>query len=110
MATRDFEPYIHAGQFDEDGFLKNPRLWNEDLAELIAETDGIGELTAQHWRVIHYLREHYLKYRNIPVMRHVCWVMHLDRHCVTDLFGENAKEAWRVAGLPNPGEEAKTYM
>jgi hypothetical protein len=22
----------------------------------------------------------------------------------------NPREAWRVAGLPNPGEEAKTYL
>jgi tRNA 2-thiouridine synthesizing protein E len=43
-------------------------------------------------------------------MRHVCGVTHLEKHCVTDLFGNGSKEAWRVAGLPNPGEEAKAYM
>lgn len=110
MATYGNEPFFNPGQFDADGFLKEPRLWNEDLAELLAVADGIGELTAEHWRVIHYLREHYLKYHAIPVMRHVCLVMHLDRHCVTDLFGPGGKEAWRIAGLPNPGEEAKAYM
>jgi len=110
MPTHSHEPNLNAIPFDEDGFIKNPRLWNEDLAELLAELDGIGALTAEHWRVIHYLREHYLKYRAMPVMRHVCWVTHLDRHCVTDLFGADSREAWRVAGLPNPGEEAKAYM
>jgi tRNA 2-thiouridine synthesizing protein E len=110
MPTRIHESHLNAGQFDRDGFIKNPRLWSEDLAELIADADGIGRLTAEHWRVIHYLREHYLKYHAMPVMRHVCWITHLEKHCVTDLFGADSKEAWRVAGLPNPGAEAKTYM
>jgi len=104
------ESRVNAGQFDEDGFIKNPRLWNEDLAELIAEADGIGELTAEHWRVIHYLREQYLKFHTMPVMQHVCTITYLEKHCVTDLFGKGSKEAWRVAGLPNPGEKARTYM
>ena len=110
MATRIHEPFLNTGQFDDDGFMKNPRLWNEDIAELIADADGLGELTAEHWRIIYYLREHYLKYHSVPVMRHACWVTHLDPHCVPGLFGESAREAWRVAGLPNPGEEAKSYM
>ena len=97
-------------QFDADGFIIDPGLWDEDLAQLIAMTDGIGNLTAQHWRVIHYLREHFLKNHTIPMMRHVCRVTHQNPHCVTDLFGADFKEAWRVAGLPNPGEEAKAYM
>jgi TusE/DsrC/DsvC family sulfur relay protein len=110
MPPRIHEPHLNAGQFDADGFIKNPRQWNEDLAELIAEADGIGELTAEHWRVIHYLREHYLKFHAMPIMRHVCGVTHLEKHCVTDLFGNDSKKAWRIAGLPNPGEEAKAYM
>ena len=110
MTTGHHETFLNDGKFDEDGFMRNPRLWNEELAELIARADGLGELTAEHWRIIYYLREHYLKYHTIPVMRHVCWVTHLDPHCVPDLFGQNAREAWRIAGLPNPGEEAKTYM
>lgn len=101
---------MNDGRFDEDGFMINPRLWDEDLAKLIAEADGLGVLTTDHWRVIYYLREHFLKFHTIPVMRHVCRVTHQDQHCVPDLFGDDAREAWRIAGLPNPGEEAKTCM
>jgi tRNA 2-thiouridine synthesizing protein E len=35
--------------------------------------------------------------------------MHLGEHGVQRLFG-GCREAWRIAGLPNPGEEAKNYM
>lgn len=30
-------------------------------------------------------------------------------HCVKQLFG-GPLEAWRIAGLPDPGEEARAYM
>lgn len=110
MTTVHLRTFLNDGRFDEDGFMINPRLWDEDLAKLIAEADGLGVLTTDHWRVIYYLREHFLKFHTIPVMRHVCWVTHQDQHCVPDLFGNDAREAWRIAGLPNPGEEAKTYM
>jgi tRNA 2-thiouridine synthesizing protein E len=35
--------------------------------------------------------------------------MHLGKYAVDRLFG-GCREAWRIAGLPNPGEEAKSYM
>ncbi|MCG6869984.1 MAG: TusE/DsrC/DsvC family sulfur relay protein [Gammaproteobacteria bacterium] len=95
--------------FDEDGFLLNPTVWNPKLAASIAQLDGLPNLTNDHWYVIYYLREHHLNHGTLPVMRHVCLANGLERHCVTDLF-HDAKEAWRVAGLPNPGEEAKSYM
>jgi len=33
----------------------------------------------------------------------------MDRHCVDDLL-RSKREAWRVAGLQHPGEEAKSCM
>ena len=96
-------------QFDEDGFLLNPLNWTPELAIEIADTDGLLTLTSAHWKIIDYLREHYLTSGTLPVMNHVCRVNHLERHCVHALF-HNPREAWRVAGLPNPGEEAKARM
>ena len=96
-------------QFDEDGFLVDPARWTPDVSREIARCDGMPALTPDHWQVIDYLRDHYLRFGTLPVMNHVCRVSHLAPHCVTDLF-HDSKEAWRVAGLPNPGEEAKSYM
>ncbi|NNG12809.1 MAG: sulfite reductase [Halobacteria archaeon] len=110
MANGIQEPLLQHSQFDADGFIIDPGLGNEDMSQLIARTDDIGKLTANHWRVIDYLREHFLKNYTIPVIRHICRITRQDPHCVTNLFGEDVKEAWRVAGLPNPGEEAKAYM
>ena len=95
--------------FDEDGFLINFTAWSRDTARMLAELDGVGKLGPDHWSVIFYLREHHLENGSLPVMSHVCRVMHLGKYAVEGLFG-GCREAWRIAGLPNPGEEAKSYM
>ena len=33
--------------FDPDGFLIDPAMWNENLADHIAQTDGIGPLNCE---------------------------------------------------------------
>jgi hypothetical protein len=38
-------------------------------------------------------------------MRLACSINHLDPHCTEQLF-RGAQEAWRLAGLPEPGAEA----
>jgi tRNA 2-thiouridine synthesizing protein E len=95
--------------FDEDGFLIDPNTWTKATARLIAKMDGIGPLLPDHWAIILYLREAYLSNGTLPPMSHVCRVSHLPRHAVRELFG-GCRVAWRAAGLPNPGEEAKSYM
>jgi len=95
--------------FDQDGFLINSDAWSRATARTLAEMDGIGELGPDHWSVIFYLREQHLKNGGLPVMSHACRILHLGQYAVEGLFG-GCREAWRIAGLPNPGEEAKTYM
>ena len=96
--------------FDSEGFLKNPNQWSERLASEIARDDGLTELTQSHWKVIHSLREHFDRFGAVPpAFRHICHVNHLGPHGVEILF-RTPREAWRVAGLPDPGEEARTYM
>jgi tRNA 2-thiouridine synthesizing protein E len=95
---------------DADGFLSDPETWNDDLARVIARNDGLQELTPDHWAIIHDLREHYQRFGTAPpAFSHICKEHHLGKHCVEHLF-RSEREAWRIAGLPNPGEEAKAYM
>ena len=95
--------------FDEDGFLIDPSQWNKQAAKMIAAMDDIGPLGPDHWSVIYYLREHHLTYGSLPPMAQVCRTAHLGKYAVHWLFG-GCRAAWRVAGLPNPGDEALTYM
>ena len=95
--------------FDRDGFLLEPETWTPDLAARIAWLDGVAELTPKHWEVIRHVRKQFYNIGALPVMRLVCRAAGLDRHKAHKLFS-SCKGLWRVAGLPNPGEEAKAYM
>ena len=96
--------------FYSEGFLQDPRLWNEQLATTIARLDGLPPLTRDHWVIIRALRDHFEHFGIAPpAFSHVCIANHMDKHCVDSLF-RSQREAWRVAGLPDPGEEAKACM
>ena len=95
--------------FGPNGFLLDARDWHPELARQIAGSLGIGKLGQAHWQVIAYLREHHLKFGSLPWGTHLCKTLEWPADCVHTLFG-GPVEAWKVAGLPDPGEEARTYM
>ncbi len=95
--------------FDEDGFIYNADLWNKILAQQLADNAEIGDLTAAHWEIIDFLRDRYLRLGAIPPMSHVCKKLGHKRDAIRELFG-GCLQLWQIAGLPYPGEEAKTYM
>lgn len=96
-------------QFDADGFLIDPEKWNRGLAQQLAAADGVGMLSEAHWALIQQLRDHYFEHGALVPASHACRVEALDPACIPDLF-HSMRHAWRIAGLPNPGEEAKNYM
>jgi tRNA 2-thiouridine synthesizing protein E len=95
--------------FDEDGFLADSEHWTPTLAEQLARQAGLDELSAKHWEVIHFVRERYFSIGALPVMRLVCRAAGLDPSKAHHLFS-SCRSLWSIAGLPNPGEEAKSYM
>jgi dissimilatory sulfite reductase related protein len=94
---------------DDDGFLADFGQWNEALAQRIARREGIACLDESHWRLIRHVRERFLALGGLPSMRRVCRATGLSRNEVHELFG-GCMPVWRIAGLPNPGEEAKAYL
>ncbi|VAW77797.1 hypothetical protein MNBD_GAMMA15-719 [hydrothermal vent metagenome] len=94
---------------DDSGLLRDPRDWTPELAQELALEDGIDKLSEVHWTFINSLRSYYAEFHVPPPSVRICHSMHLERDCVQDLF-PNCLEAWRIAGLPDPGEEAKSYL
>jgi tRNA 2-thiouridine synthesizing protein E len=94
---------------DPEGFLVDPELWSRSMARFIAKLDGVWPLTPEHWAVIYYLREHRMTYGALPPVSQVCRTHGMERSAVRRLFG-SCRAAWRIAGLPHPGEEALSYM
>ena len=94
---------------DEDGLLLNPEQWTESVAEELAHKIGIEEMSPDHWLVIYALRDYFSKFGVAPAMNNVCRTYDKDKLWVHNLFA-TCLNAWIVAGLPNPGEEAKSYL
>ena len=64
---------------DEDGFIQQPELWDKDVAAALAQTEGVDNLTDEHWKLVNYLNKVYELFPSGP-----------------------AKGACKVAGLPKP--------
>ena len=95
--------------FDEDGFVLDANQWTEELAKELATAAEIDSLTSRHWDTIHFIRGRFLSNGGLPLMRHVCRRLGLKPHAIKGMFG-GCHQLWRISGLPNPGEEAKSYM
>jgi tRNA 2-thiouridine synthesizing protein E len=88
---------------DEDGFIQDPAVWTETVALGLAKTEGVDELTEDHWKVVNYLREYYLQYSIAPMIRKLCKESGFKLKEIYDLFPSGpAKGACKVAGLPKP--------
>jgi len=88
---------------DEDGFIQQPDLWDQDVAAALAQTEGVEELTEEHWKLVNYLREYYLEYGVAPMIRKLCKATGFKLNKVYELFPSGpAKGACKVAGLPKP--------
>lgn len=95
--------------FDDDGYLIDALLWNRQLALHVARSVGIEALDDEHWRVVMHVRKKYVRLGVPPLMRNVCHRLGLDPILARSLFG-SCQQVWRIAGLPNPGEEARAHV
>ena len=90
-------------EVDEDGFMAEPEKWNETVAAAIATTEGVEGLTEEHWKVVNYLRDYYLKFGVAPMIRKLCKETGFKLNKIYELFPSGpAKGACKVAGLPKP--------
>ena len=90
-------------QVDEDGFMEEPEEWNEDVARALATTEGVDEMTDEHWHLVNYLRDYYAKFGIAPMIRKLCKESGYKLNVIYELFPSGpAKVACKLAGLPKP--------
>ena len=88
---------------DEDGFIQEPELWNEEVAAALATSEGVNDLTEDHWKVVNYLRNYYLQFGVAPMIRVLCRETGFSLGYIYDLFPNGpAHGACKYAGLPRP--------
>ena len=97
-------------ELDDNGYMRHPGLWTEEIAEVLAEDLVPGGLTAEHWKVIYCLRNYYLEYGTVPPVRMLCRDTGLTLRYIHELFpGKRprhldaglAKCACKIAGMPS---------
>ncbi|MGC2063481.1 MAG: TusE/DsrC/DsvC family sulfur relay protein [Thermodesulfovibrionales bacterium] len=93
---------------DDDGYLVHDEDWNETVARALAEREGAGELTKDKMDILIFMRNYYKEYNFFPILRFVCKNVGQPRDCVTEKFIEPVI-AWKIAGLPNPGDEVNMF-
>ncbi|MDW7675670.1 MAG: TusE/DsrC/DsvC family sulfur relay protein [Bacillota bacterium] len=90
-------------ELDEDGFIVDPEVWNEAVAEFLAKAEEVEELTEEHWKVINYLKEYYKEFGIAPMVRKLCKDTGFPLKKIYELFPTGpAKGACKIAGLPKP--------
>jgi len=96
------------GITDEEGYLLDASDWTRAFTEERARQAGI-ELSEKHWRLVEIIRDKYLRLGALPPMRTVCKAAGFEKRELKQQFG-SCLRLWKMAGLPNPGEEARAYM
>jgi TusE/DsrC/DsvC family sulfur relay protein len=94
---------------DDEGYLINFDDWNEKVAGVLAEREGIPEITEERMDIIKFLRDYYRKYNYFPILHSVCTHLHQENKCISEQFIEPLK-AWKIAGLPKPDDVLLTYL
>ena len=100
--------YQQHEKLDDEGYLLDANEWDHAFTERRALGASV-ELTEKHWLLIDIIRDKYLRLGSFPPMRSVCKSAGLDKNELKAQFG-SCLNLWKMAGLPNPGEEAKAYM
>jgi tRNA 2-thiouridine synthesizing protein E len=92
---------------DEEGYLVDPAEWNEGIAAILAQREGI-DLSDTHWNVIRFMREYLDEHQVAPdarfVMKHLA-ASHgpASRNMLFELFPYGyVKQACKIAGMRRP--------
>jgi TusE/DsrC/DsvC family sulfur relay protein len=87
---------------NEEGFLTDASVWNEELGAELARLIGI-EMTDSHWKLIRFLREDYGVMGETATLRRVSTQTAVPVKELFALFPKKpAKKMAYVAGLPKP--------
>ena len=88
--------------FNEDGYMVDAHAWNTEIAETIAEREGL-KLTDRHWAVINFARKEFETTGEAPTLRRITKNSGVDTKEMYELFPNGpAKLAAKIAGLKKP--------
>jgi TusE/DsrC/DsvC family sulfur relay protein len=87
---------------DDEGFMTVYDQWNEEIGKSLADAIGV-DMTDEHWKVIHFLRDDFKAQGVTPTIRRVSTAGGVDTKRLFALFPKKpAKKMAYIAGLPKP--------
>ena len=90
-------------EFDKDGFMADPSLWDDKVAAAIAGEEGLDSMSEKHWGVVRFIRDYWKEHDLAPPVRLLCKEGGVSVREVYKLFTSGpARGACRIAGLPKP--------
>jgi tRNA 2-thiouridine synthesizing protein E len=90
-------------EFDKDGFMLDPSLWDEKVAAAIASEEGVEQMSDKHWGIVNFIRAYWKEHDLAPPVRLICKELGVSVREVYRLFTSGpARGACRIAGLPKP--------
>jgi TusE/DsrC/DsvC family sulfur relay protein len=103
----EMQNIIEMPERDDEGYLIEPREWNEEIARTLAQEMDI-ELGPDHWDALRFMREYYEEHQVSADARHV--IKHLEqrhpdraRRLLFELFPYGyPAQACKIAGMRRP--------
>ena len=90
-------------EFDGEGFMTDPNDWTKEIAQVLAQEEGISQLTDQHWQVIEFSRSDYQAKGEAPTLRRITKEGGVPTKELYQLVPKGpAKKVARIAGLGKP--------
>ncbi len=94
-----------------EGHLTDAADWGVNIAEQLAQEEGIKELTAKHWKLITAIRFHYERYGESPGRRDILIETGFTKRDIYELFPISGyRGAYRVARLSEPWKNGDMVM
>jgi tRNA 2-thiouridine synthesizing protein E len=89
---------------DDEGFVKDPDLWTEELSKIMAKKQFDIKLTDRTSKIIVYTRDYYKKWETLPMLKTIRDEFGLEASEMDKLFKRGNSTArgviCKLAGLP----------
>lgn len=90
-------------QLNDEGFMTDHSQWDESVAQEIARSAGISDLTDRHMQVVNFMRQRFLEEGNAPTIRSIGKLSGVAIKELYQLFPKGpAKLAAKIGGIPKP--------
>lgn len=96
-------PVLATLKLDAEGFMTDKSQWTKEIAEAIAQQEGIEALTEAHWKIIDFCRKTGDQTGKSPTLRTITDGAGLTTKELFSLFPKGpAKKVAKISGLGKP--------